>query len=48
MSVKKSNPFLAVGAIFVGIAAMPVAAFVNIVLGLAMMALPVWMIYKAS
>ncbi len=48
MSVKKPNPFLAVAAMFIGIAAMPVAAFINIVLGLAMMALPMWMIYKAS
>jgi len=48
MSVKKANPFMAVAAMFIGIAAMPVAAFVNIVLGLAMMALPMWMIYKAS
>jgi hypothetical protein len=33
---------------FIGVAAMPVAAFINIVLGIAMMALPMWMIYKAS
>ncbi len=48
MSAKKPNLFLALGAMFIGVAAMPVAAFINIVLGLAMMALPVWMIYKAS
>ena len=48
MSVKKANPFMAVGAMFIGVAAMPVAAFVNVVLGIAMMALPMWMIYKAS
>ncbi len=48
MSVKKPKPFMALGAMIVGVAAMPVAAFVNIVLGIAMMALPMWMIYKAS
>ena len=48
MSVKKPKPFMAVSAMFIGIAAMPVAAFINVVLGIAMMALPMWMIYKAS
>jgi len=48
MSVKKPKPFMALGAMIVGVAAIPVAAFVNVVLGLAMMALPMWMIYKAS
>ena len=48
MSVKKPNPYMALGAMFIGIAAMPVAALVNAVLGLVMMALPLWMIYKAS
>lgn len=39
---------LAILALFTGIAALPVAAFVNIVLGLVMLSLPIFMIYMAS
>ena len=48
MSGKEPNPYMALGAMIIGVAAMPVAALVNVVLGLAMMALPMWMIYRAS
>lgn len=45
---KKANPFLAVGAGVVAIASILVTIFANIAAGIAMMALPLWMIYKAS
>ncbi len=48
MSAKKSNPFMALGAMIVGIASIPIAAMVNVVLGISLMVLPLWMIYKAS
>lgn len=48
MNSNKSNPFLAFGAVIVGIASIMVTSFVSIVGGLAMMLLPLWMIYKAS
>ncbi len=48
MSSKRNNPFLALGAAVVGIASVLVASFVSVVGGLAMMLLPLWMIYKAG
>lgn len=45
---KKSSAGLALGAMVIGIAAVPVAAFVSTVAGLAMMAAPIFMIYQAS
>ena len=48
MSTKKNNPFLALGAAIVGIASILVTTFVSLAGGLAMMVLPLWMIYKAS
>lgn len=49
MSDKKvSRSGLALGAMVVGIASVPVTAFVSAVLGIAMMAAPIFMIYKAS
>ncbi len=46
--MKKGNPFLALGAAIVGVASIPVTIFASIAGGLAMMLLPLWMIYKAS
>lgn len=48
MSKKNKRPGLALGAIVVGVASLPVAATVSTTLGLVMMALPVYMIYLAS
>lgn len=48
MSAKKKSALLGVGAMFVGILAIPVAAFVDIVLGLALLTAPVFMLYRAS
>jgi len=49
MSEKKmSRSGLALGAMVVGVASVPVTAFVSTVLGLVMMAAPIFMIYKAS
>lgn len=48
MSTKKNNPFLALGAAIVGIASILVTTFVSLAGGLAMMLLPLWMIYKAG
>lgn len=48
MSTKKNNPFLALGAAIVGVASILVTAFVSLAGGLAMMLLPLWMIYKAG
>lgn len=48
MSEKKKSPLLAVGAILVGIASLPVAGFVSWVAGLVMMALPIFMILNAG
>lgn len=45
---KKKNAGLAIGAIIIGLAALPVAALVNWVAGLVLLALPVFMVYKAS
>lgn len=45
---KKSNVGLALGAMVIGVAAIPVTAFVSTLLGLAMMAAPIFMIYRAS
>lgn len=48
MNAKKNNPFLALGAAIVGVASILVTTFVSLFGGLAMMLLPLWMIYKAS
>lgn len=48
MSAKKPNPYMALGAMVIGVASIPIAALVNVVLGIALMVLPLWMIYKAS
>ncbi len=48
MSGKKKSPILALTAIVVGLAALPVAAFFDWVAGLIMLGLPVLMVYKAS
>lgn len=48
MSAKKKGAVLGVSAIFVGILAIPTAAFVNTLLGLAMLTAPVFMCYRAS
>ena len=46
--MKKGSPFLVVGAGVVAIASILVTIFANIAAGLAMMLLPLWMVYKAS
>ena len=46
--MKKPNVVLALIALISGIAALPVAAFVNMILGIAMLSLPVLLIYQAS
>lgn len=48
MSSKKNKPFLALGAAIVGVASVLVTTFVSLAGGLAMMLLPLWMIYKAG
>ncbi len=48
MSEKKRSVLLALGALFIGVASIPVGSFISWVAGLVMMALPVFMIYKAS
>jgi len=48
MSSKKGNIPLALAALFSGVIAVPVAAFVNIGLGLVLLSLPIFLIYKAS
>ena len=45
---KKPNKVFALVAMASGLAALPVAAFVNMILGLAMLSLPVLLIYQAS
>lgn len=45
---KKSSLSLALGSLFVGLAAGPITAFFSTVLGLAMFSLSVLMIYQAS
>lgn len=45
---KKPSKTFAVIAMISGIAALPVAAFVNMLLGLAMLTLPVLLVYQAS
>jgi len=46
--MKKPNVKYALTAMFTGLIALPVAAFVNMILGLAMLSLPVLLIYRAS
>ena len=46
--MKKPNKIYAVIAMISGILALPVAAFVNMVLGIAMLSLPVLLIFQAS
>ncbi len=48
MSTSKNKPFLALGAAVVCVASILVTSFVSTVGGLAMMCLPLWMIYKAG
>ncbi len=48
MKKQGNNPFLALGAGIMGIASILVAIFASIGAGLAMMLLPLWMIYKAG
>ncbi len=48
MNSNKNNPFLALGAAIVGIASILVTSFVSIAGGLALMLLPLLMIYKAG
>jgi len=49
MSEKKQvSSGLALGAMIIGIASVPVTALVSTVLGIIMMAAPIFMIYKAS
>lgn len=45
---KKSSAGLALTAMVIGVASVPVTAFVSTVVGIAMMAAPIFMIYKAS
>ena len=46
--MKKPNKLYAVIAMISGILALPVAAFVNMILGIAMLSLPVLLIFQAS
>jgi len=46
--MKKPNKIYAVIAMVSGILALPVAAFVNMILGIAMLSLPVLLIFQAS
>lgn len=46
--MKKPSVLLAMIAMISGIAALPVAAFVNMILGIAMLSLPVLLVYQAS
>ena len=46
--MKKPNYVYAIIAMISGILALPVAAFVNMILGLAMLSLPVLLVYQAS
>jgi hypothetical protein len=46
--MKKPNKVYAVIAMLSGILALPVAAFVNLFLGIAMLGLPVLLIFQAS
>ncbi len=48
MKSKTMNATLGVTAIVVGILALPVAAFVNWGLGLFMLSIPVYLVYKAG
>jgi len=45
---KKPSSFFVMIALISGIAALPVAAFVNMMLGIAMLSLPVLLVYQAS
>jgi hypothetical protein len=45
---KKPNKIFVLVAMVSGIAALPVAAFVNMILGIAMLSLPVILVYQAS
>ena len=46
--MKKLNKTYAVIAMASGILALPVAAFVNMILGIAMLSLPILLIFQAS
>jgi len=45
---KKTSASLALGAMFLAIVSVPVTAFINIFLGICLLAAPIFMIYKAS
>jgi len=46
--MKKSNVSFAIIAMISGIVAFPVAAFVNTILGIALLSLPILLIFQAS
>ena len=46
--MKKRNKLYAIIAMASGILALPVAAFVNMILGIAMLSLPVLLVFQAS
>ena len=49
MSVlKPKKPAMALGALLLGVIALPVAGFFNWMLGLALLTMPIFMIYAAS
>lgn len=48
MSDKKMNATLCLAAMVIGVVAVPVTALVNTVLGLILLGLPIFMVYKAS
>ncbi len=48
MTEKKGNTSLALAALACGLIALPITAFVNIGLGLVLLSLPIFLIYKAS
>jgi len=47
-TMKKPSSIFVIIALISGIAAFPVAAFVNMLLGIAMLSLPVLLVYQAS
>ncbi|MDH4276440.1 MAG: hypothetical protein OEW08_15525 [Gammaproteobacteria bacterium] len=48
MSLKPKRPGLAVAALCIGVIALPVAGFVHWMLGVVLMAAPIFMIYAAG
>lgn len=47
MKAKQPNPFMALGAGVIAVAAVPMV-MLNAAAGIAMLCLPLWMVYKAS